>query len=155
MTQCSYDPVTLTCTTCGHVARRLPTFRNCKPPPKPYDPKAKKPAGPPGPGHFTKRMLSWIGIDATEDCECGPMAAEMDARGPDWCESPEALEKILKVMRREHRKRRLLIPWSDAAAIGVVKTACSLARRAAGAARLPRYTDVHEEQTHGSGHPAT
>jgi len=35
---CTYDPKTLTCTTCGHVARVLPTFRRCKPPPKPASP---------------------------------------------------------------------------------------------------------------------
>lgn len=35
MKNCTHDPQTLTCTECGHVARRLPTFRRCKPPPKP------------------------------------------------------------------------------------------------------------------------
>lgn len=36
MNYCQYDPETLTCKTCGHVARVLPTFRKCKPvPPRP------------------------------------------------------------------------------------------------------------------------
>lgn len=30
---CEHDPVTLTCKACGHVARRIPTFRECRPPP--------------------------------------------------------------------------------------------------------------------------
>lgn len=33
MTRCDYDPVDLRCRVCGHQARRLPTFRECRPPP--------------------------------------------------------------------------------------------------------------------------
>lgn len=32
MTHCDYDPETRTCRVCGHVAKRLPTHRNCIPP---------------------------------------------------------------------------------------------------------------------------
>lgn len=35
MSYCTYDPQTLTCPACGHVANRLPTFRKCKPVSKP------------------------------------------------------------------------------------------------------------------------
>lgn len=31
--KCEYDPETLACKACGHIARRLPTFRECRPPP--------------------------------------------------------------------------------------------------------------------------
>lgn len=30
---CDFDPLTLACRRCGYVALRLPTFRNCAPPP--------------------------------------------------------------------------------------------------------------------------
>ena len=68
MTQCTYDPTNLTCTTCGHVARRLPTFRKCKPPPKPYQPKPREPqpedfmAKAKGLGDMTADALTAIGI---------------------------------------------------------------------------------------------
>lgn len=32
-TRCDYDPATLTCRVCGHLARSLPTYRECKLPP--------------------------------------------------------------------------------------------------------------------------
>lgn len=33
MSQCDFDPVDLRCRVCGYQARRLPTFRECRPPP--------------------------------------------------------------------------------------------------------------------------
>jgi hypothetical protein len=131
MNQCVYDPDTLTCQACGHVALRLPTFRDCLPPPKPRE---EKPKGPPGPGHYLTRTLGYFGIHYTPDCLCKPMAEKMDRRGPDWCESPAGMKEILSTMKREHKrrsKRRVMPPWSDAVAAGLVHAACALARRAA------------------------
>jgi hypothetical protein len=59
------------------------------------------------------------------------MAAKMDALGADWCESPDGLKEILGVMRAEHKRRKMLLPWNDTCATGLVYTACALARRAA------------------------
>jgi hypothetical protein len=53
----------------------------------------------------------------------------MDYMGIDWCLSDVGMSEILATMKREHEKRKMLIPWSDAAAIGLVKTACELAER--------------------------
>ena len=43
MSKCNHDPETLTCKACGHVASRLPHFRQCKPPPQPYKRKPREP----------------------------------------------------------------------------------------------------------------
>jgi hypothetical protein len=55
------------------------------------------------------------------------MAAEMDARGPEWCESDEGMTKIVGVMKAEHAKRwqarQTLLPWSDTAAKALVRLA--------------------------------
>jgi hypothetical protein len=39
-----------------------------------------------GPGTILKQMLTRIGIHATPNCKCNRRAAEMDSRGPAWCE---------------------------------------------------------------------
>lgn len=55
MTECVFDTETLTCANCGYVARRLPTFRECKPPP----PKVWRPVPI---GDLVERWLTRIGI---------------------------------------------------------------------------------------------
>lgn len=56
MSQCEFDPETLTCTTCGYVARKLPTFRRCHPPPPPPEWR------PVAVGDLVERWLVAIGI---------------------------------------------------------------------------------------------
>jgi hypothetical protein len=55
MSRCDYDPVDLRCRVCGHQARRLPTFRECRPPPvevwRPFMV-----------GDFVERCLTRIGV---------------------------------------------------------------------------------------------
>lgn len=58
-----------------------------------------------GAGYWTKRYLSKIGIKPTAVCSCNRIAAEMDRRGPDWCEAN--LESILDQMQREAMQRKL------------------------------------------------
>jgi len=127
--QCCYDPVTLTCPACGHVALRLPTYRTCRPVPVP-----PLPPGPPGAGHFLKKLLGYIGIRPSADCGCTATASRMDRLGPDWCEAPEGMAEILGVMKASHAKLRVLLPWTESGARVAVHSACALARRAALAA---------------------
>jgi hypothetical protein len=84
--------------------------------------------GPPGPGQHLQSMLHLIGIHAVPGCKCNAMARNMDRMGPDWCEGP-GMVKILKTMRNEHKRRGMIIPWSDTVAKGLVYAACALARR--------------------------
>jgi hypothetical protein len=86
-----------------------------------------------GSGTELKILLAdWLGITSSPGCSCNSMAAEMDRRGPDWCESNEGLAKILGVMRAEHAKRwqarQTLLPWSDTAAKALVRLAVHRAR---------------------------
>lgn len=41
MSLCAYNAATLTCPVCGHVAKKLPTFRECRPVPPPPAPRPK------------------------------------------------------------------------------------------------------------------
>jgi hypothetical protein len=55
VSQCDYDSVDLRCRVCGHQARRLPTFRECRPPPvevwRPFMV-----------GDFVERCLTRVGV---------------------------------------------------------------------------------------------
>ena len=88
---------------------------------------------PSGPGAELKALLKdWLGIISSPGCSCNQMAAEMDRRGPDWCESDEGIATILATMKAEHAKRwnarQTLLPWSDTAAAALVRLACVRAR---------------------------
>jgi hypothetical protein len=56
--KCSYQSDTLTCRRCGHIAKRLPTFRTC--PAVPIRPNVRLPRV--ALGDALERMLSSIGI---------------------------------------------------------------------------------------------
>ena len=69
--KCDYDPKNLTCTVCGHVALRLPTFRECRPPQNPREARPERPREPQpedfmakarGLGDMTADALAAIGI---------------------------------------------------------------------------------------------
>jgi hypothetical protein len=82
------------------------------------------------PGRELKAILKdWLGIESTPTCSCNAMARKMNERGPEWCKSDEGMAEILGVMRTEHGKRNIILPWSDIAARQLVLLAC---RRAAG-----------------------
>jgi hypothetical protein len=81
----------------------------------------------PLPGTALKSLLATIGITAAPNCSCQRHAAEMDARGCDWCE--DNLDTIVSWLREEATKRGL--PFIDAAGRLLVRRAISNARRAA------------------------
>lgn len=51
---CDFDPVDLRCRVCGYQARRLPTFRECKPPVEQWQPVMV--------GDMVERVLTAVGI---------------------------------------------------------------------------------------------
>jgi hypothetical protein len=79
------------------------------------------------PGTALKSLLAKIGITAAPNCSCQRHAAEMDARGCDWCE--QNLDTIVGWLREEATKRGL--PFLDAAGRLLVRRAIRNARRAA------------------------
>ena len=88
-----------------------------------------RPGRGPGPGAELKSLLKdWLGITSSPTCSCNAMAKKMDANGPDWSESAAGLAEILAVMKKEHGRRKTILPWSDTAASMLVKLACRRAR---------------------------
>jgi hypothetical protein len=82
-----------------------------------------------GPGAELKSLLKdWLGITSTPTCSCNAMANKMDKMGADWSESADGLAEILAVMKREHGRRKSILPWSDTAASMLVRLACRRAR---------------------------
>lgn len=78
-----------------------------------------------GAGTELKRLLKKIGIEAVGQCQCNARAAEMDRRGPDWCE--ENINLIVGWLREEAERRRM--PFIDAGARIVVRMAIRKARK--------------------------
>jgi len=83
-----------------------------------------------GPGTELKTLLAgWpFQIVATPDCKCTSRAAYMDAKGCDWCESPEGMAEIMGFLREAAEERGL--PFLDVAARLLVRRAISNARKA-------------------------
>ena len=83
-----------------------------------------------GPGTELKSLLAgWpFRIVATPDCKCTSRAAYMDAKGCDWCESPEGMAEIMGFLREAAEERGL--PFLDLPARLLVKRAISNARKA-------------------------
>jgi hypothetical protein len=79
------------------------------------------------PGTALKSLLATIGITASPNCSCQRHAAEMDARGCDWCE--ENLDAIVGWLREEAEKRGL--PFIDVAGRLLVRRAIKNARKQA------------------------
>lgn len=78
-------------------------------------------------GTALKSLLAKIGITAAPGCSCQRHAAEMDARGCDWCE--QNIDTIVGWLREEATKRGL--PFLEAAGRLLVRRAIRNARRAA------------------------
>ena len=83
---------------------------------------------PAGPGTELKKLLRTVGIVPTPGCSCNARAAEMDARGCDWCD--KNLDLIVGWLREEATNRRL--PFVDAAGRLLVRRAIANARRQEG-----------------------
>jgi hypothetical protein len=83
-----------------------------------------------GPGTELKALLAKIGIESTPTCSCNAMAKKMNKMGVEWCKSADGLAEILAVMKREHGRRKSILPWSDTAAAMLVRLACRRARAA-------------------------
>lgn len=82
-----------------------------------------------GPGAELKALLKdWLGIESTPTCSCNAMANKMTRLGVEWSESADGLAEILAVMKREHGRRKSILPWSDTAASMLVRLACRRAR---------------------------
>lgn len=82
-----------------------------------------------GPGAELKSLLKdWLGIESTPTCSCNAMANKMNKLGTEWSESADGLAEILAVMKREHGRRKSILPWSDTAASMLVRLACRRAR---------------------------
>lgn len=95
--------------------RWLPVF--CAPPA----------AGGGGAGTELKGLLGRLGIEATGNCQCNVRAAEMDARGVEWC--AENVEVITGWLREEAAARGW--PFFAPGARVLVRRAIALARRRA------------------------
>jgi hypothetical protein len=78
-------------------------------------------------GTALKSILDTLGITATPNCSCNARAAEMDARGCDWCEGN--IDTVVGWLREEATKRGL--PFLDAAGRLLVRRAISNARKQA------------------------
>jgi hypothetical protein len=71
------------------------------------------------------------------DCATGKPAApqplqdgpgtELKAMLLKWCEGP-GMPEILSAMRTEHGKRKTILPWSETAAMWLIRKACKNAR---------------------------
>ena len=78
-----------------------------------------------GPGTELKKLLALIGITAAPDCACNAHAAEMDARGGEWCAAN--IDTIVGWLREQATARGL--PFLDAAGRMLAKRAIRNAAR--------------------------
>jgi hypothetical protein len=102
---------------------------------------------PSGPGTELKMLLAgWpFKIVSSPDCKCNRRATYMDAKGCDWCESPEGMAEIMGFLREAAAERGL--PFLDVAARLLVKRAIHNARKAEAArAREAERPPLHTEQ---------
>lgn len=79
-----------------------------------------------GPGQELKKLLRRLGIHASPSCPCPRRAAQMNAKGCQWCE--DNLDQIVGWLREEATKRGL--PFIDVAGRVLVRRAIANARRA-------------------------
>ena len=100
-----------------------------------------------GPGTELKSLLAgWpLRIVATADCKCTSRAAYMNAKGCDWCESPEGMAEIMGFLRESAEERGL--PFLDLPARLLVRRAIANARKAeAKRAKEAERPPLHTEQ---------
>lgn len=78
-------------------------------------------------GCHLKKLLGRLHIKPRPGCRCDAIAAELDRRGPDWCQ--DNIAWIVAGMRDEANKRGL--PFVEIAARLLISRAIRNARRAA------------------------
>lgn len=106
MNLCQFDNPTLTCPTCGYVARRLPTYRKCRPVPVvPWRPFQV--------GDAVERWLSAVGITKNRIERWTRTAGKPDGCGCDarrrWLN--EAGDRVQWAIRRRMLAfRRFVLP---------------------------------------------
>jgi hypothetical protein len=83
---------------------------------------------PAGPGTFLVRILAWYGHTASPTCPCMRNAKLMNANGPDWCQSKQAV--ILSWVADEAAKRNL--SYDPEGVKVLVQKAIDLSRKALG-----------------------
>lgn len=70
-------------------------------------------------------MLSTLGIRPAPGCKCNARAAEMDARGPEWCEAN--IDMIIGWLREEAERSKL--PFVEIAARLLIRRAIRAAKK--------------------------
>jgi hypothetical protein len=79
-------------------------------------------------GTELKRLLkTWLGIEAKPGCACNKRARLMDSHGCDWC--LENVDRIVGWLREEHKRQKVMLPFSEIGARVLVMTAIRNARR--------------------------
>ena len=95
---------------------------------KAYGPSSLMP--PCGPGCQLTKTFSWLGIRDDGRCGCAEYAAELDAKGPDWCEAN--IDAVVARLLEAAEKRGGLIAAGAAllpgAAVLAVRNAIAAAR---------------------------
>jgi hypothetical protein len=115
---CDLSATDATCPRCGFVSKVRGAIRQCTVPVPEMC----------GPGCQLKRLLGWVRIKDDGSCGCDAHAAEMDAKGADWCESAKGEATILGWLREASAQRFPLVPWVDAPARLLIRQAIQLAR---------------------------
>jgi hypothetical protein len=126
---CKCDQLTGRCVVCDVPDAFCGSLRNCTGVPSlavALGAGDAQPAPPShGPGTELKKLLARVGIVATDSCPCNARAAEMDARGCEWCEAN--IETIVGWLREQAEARGL--PFLDVAGRLLVRRAIQNARR--------------------------
>ena len=122
---CAFPAGASACSVCGDYAPDPSFPRNCSGPRAPGSAVVAEPLPAHGPGTELKKLLALIGITAAPDCACNAHAAEMDAKGGEWCAAN--LDTIVGWLREQATARGL--PFIDAAGKMLVKRAIRNAAR--------------------------
>lgn len=125
---CPLDPLD-PCASCpidrwGQWMRCEPDATAPADPAQGFPPAAAAPSNPTGVGTLLKSTLAKFFIESGPGCQCNARAAQMDHRGPEWCESN--LELIVGWLKEEAIRRRL--PFFPPAARLLIRRCIAKAR---------------------------
>jgi hypothetical protein len=117
---CVADKQGTQCTVCGLPLVSPKSFRKCV---------VRNSSGCLAGTHLKQLLAAWpFRIVATADCKCTSRANYMDAKGCDWCESPDGMAEIIGFLRESAEERGL--PFVDMAGRMLVRRAIANARKA-------------------------